>query len=60
MIAEIVALIPDAWLAADAPRVDGEAVDATAHRAAYAEYLTLRLEAPRAFVAEALRARGGT
>ncbi len=60
LIADIVALIPDAWLAADAPRVDGEAVGATAHRAAYAEYLTLRLGAPRAFVAEALRARGGT
>jgi hypothetical protein len=54
IIADIVALIPDAWLIGEAAFAD-----AASQRAAYVEYLTLRLEAPRAFVAEALRARGG-
>lgn len=48
-IERIVGLLPDDWLAEDggpAPR-----------RAAYAGYLQRRLEAPRAFVEEAIRAR---
>jgi hypothetical protein len=60
LLADIVALIPDAWLMGDGPLIDGKPADPVTHRAAYAEYLTLRLAAPRAFVAEALRARGGT
>ncbi|MGH8173984.1 MAG: HipA family kinase, partial [Rhodanobacteraceae bacterium] len=51
-IERIVALIPSAWLAADAPFAD-----AGAHRAAYAAWLMRRLEQPRAFVEEAIRAR---
>jgi len=51
-IERIVASIPDAWLGGDAPFAD-----AGAHRAAYADYLCRRLEAPRAFVEEAIRAR---
>ena len=50
-LAAIVELIPDAWLDDDA----GFASKA-AHRAAYLSYLRRRLEAPRAFVEEALRA----
>ena len=51
-IAAIVALIPDDWLDDDPPFASN-----AAHRAAYADYLTQRLEAPRAFVEEAARAR---
>ncbi len=54
ILADIVALIPDDWLTGDA-----HFTSAAEHRAAYAEYLTLRLAAPRAFVAEAIRAREG-
>ena len=50
-IADIVALIPDAWLA-DEPAFP----DVAAHRAAYERYLCRRLQAPRAFVEEAVRA----
>ncbi|HEY6940856.1 HipA family kinase, partial [Dokdonella sp.] len=51
-IERIVAMIPAEWLGGDAPfaSVDG-------HREAYANYLCRRIEAPRAFVEEALRAR---
>ncbi|MEP6940696.1 MAG: HipA family kinase [Rudaea sp.] len=59
LLAAIVGLIPDAWLAGDGLRIDGVAADAAAHRAAYLDYLTLRLAAPRAFVAEAVRAQAG-
>ena len=52
IISDIVALIPDAWLGGDAPFPD-----ALSHRAAYIDYLTRRLAAPRAFVAEAVNAR---
>jgi hypothetical protein len=48
----IVALIPDSWLG-DEPRF----ASADAHRAAYREWLTRRLETPRAWVEEAVRAR---
>ncbi len=47
-----VALIPDAWLG-DEPLFASKA----AHRAAYGAWLTRRLQAPRAFVEEAARAR---
>jgi hypothetical protein len=51
LLQEIVALIPTEWL-------NGEAGFATAqeHRAAYLSYLLTRLESPRPFVEEALRA----
>ncbi len=51
LLAKIVALVPDEWLAGDAAFPD-----IAAHRAAYIEYLLTRLEAPRAFVEEASRA----
>ena len=48
----IVGEIPAAWLGGDAPFADHRA-----HRDAYAAWLKRRLEAPRAFVEEAIRAR---
>ena len=51
-VEEVVALVPDGWLVAE-----GEHADAAARRRAYADYLTRRLAAPRAFAAEAERAR---
>jgi HipA-like kinase len=48
----IAAAVPDDWLQAE----DG-LPDPDAHRRAYVDYLTTRLEAPRAFVEEAERAR---
>jgi hypothetical protein len=55
LIEAIVRGIPDAWLLAD-PAFD----DAAAHRRVYADYLLRRLESPRAFVEEALRARAAS
>jgi len=52
LIAAIVAQVPPSWLLGDAPFAD---VDA--HRQAYVDYLLQRIEAPRAFVEEAIRAR---
>jgi len=52
VLAAIVGAIPDAWLDANAAFAD-----AAAQRDAYRDYLTRRLEAPRAFVEEAIRAR---
>jgi hypothetical protein len=52
LIGELVALVPEAWLATE-PRFGG----AEAHRAAYAEYFLSRLRAPRDFVREAADAR---
>jgi hypothetical protein len=52
LIAAIVALIPDAWL-----RDEPTFANPDAQRAAYRDYLTRRLSAPRAFVQEAVRAR---
>ena len=49
---EIVDLIPAGWLEAE-PRFADEA----AHRRAYVDYLWRRLQAPRPFVEEAVRAR---
>ncbi|MEF3273780.1 MAG: aminotransferase class I and II [Chloroflexus sp.] len=51
LIRAIVAQVPDEWLA------DPRFPSIEAHRAAYVEYLTLRLTAPRAFVQEAIDAR---
>lgn len=47
----IVANVPEEWL------VDHRFPSVEAHRAAYVEYLGLRLTAPRAFVQEAIDAR---
>jgi hypothetical protein len=52
VIADIVALVPELWLAAKAPFANV----AAAH-AAYTLHLTRRLVAPRAFAEEAIRAR---
>lgn len=52
IITQILSLIPDDWLG-DVPELG----DAAAHRQAYIEYFCQRLEAPRAFVEEARRAR---
>ena len=52
VIAGIVDLIPDGWLDAEPAFADPRA-----HRAAYRQYLSSRLRAPRAFVEEAVRAR---
>lgn len=53
LIEQVVARIPHAWLGGDAPFAD-----AAEHRAAYAAYLCRRIESPRAFLQEAIRARG--
>ena len=52
LVEGLAAAIPDDWLPAEdgLPRPD-------AHRRAYVDYLVARLEAPRAFVEEAERAR---
>jgi hypothetical protein len=50
-IEELVAMIPDTWLGNEPTFAD-----LRAHRAAYVEYLLSRLEAPRAFVEEAINA----
>ena len=52
VVADVVALIPDAWL-----DDDPLAASKPAQRAAYAAYFARRLEAPRAFAQEAARAR---
>jgi hypothetical protein len=52
VLADIVAAIPGAWLEADAGFAD-----AAAHRDAYLQYLQRRIDAPHAFVEEAIRAR---
>ena len=52
LVGRVLALVPDAWLAAE-PRF----ADADSHRAAYAEYLSGRLAPPRDFVKEAADAR---
>ena len=52
MIDQVVGLIPDGWLGDEAEFANHEE-----HRAAYAAYLRRRLESPREFVEEAIRAR---
>ena len=51
-IKEVVNLVPDEWL-----EVTPRFTTTADHRQAYVEYLTKRLDAPRNFVEEALRAR---
>jgi hypothetical protein len=50
VVAQVLALVPDAWLG---PTAD----DAASRRRAYHQYFVTRLEAPRHFVEEAARAR---
>lgn len=52
VLRDIVGLVPDTWLAVDSPF---DSVDE--RRAAYVAYLCARVEAPRNFVQEAIRAR---
>ncbi|HEX6707458.1 MAG TPA: HipA family kinase [Albitalea sp.] len=52
LIRQVVDRVPDAWLC-DEPAF----ADAAAHRAAYVEVLSDRLQAPRTFLEEALRAQ---
>jgi len=52
IIAGIVEQVPDEWLMADAPFDSARAA-----REAYVQHLVRRLEAPRAFLEEAIRAR---
>ena len=52
VIRGILALVPDAWLAADSPFATAQAA-----REAYIRHLSRRLQAPRDFFEEALRAR---
>ena len=49
---DILGCVPDSWLTTDTPFTSPEAV-----REAYLEYLLKRLESPRLFLDEALRAR---
>ncbi|HEU4627558.1 MAG TPA: HipA family kinase [Steroidobacteraceae bacterium] len=51
LIRDIVALVPDVWLAADSPFATPQAA-----RDAYVQHLSRRLQSPRAFVEEAVRA----
>jgi hypothetical protein len=51
-IESIVGLVPDSWLAPEVPSDTPEA-----RRRAYSQYLIRRLEQPRAFLEEAIRAR---
>ncbi|HEY3581106.1 MAG TPA: HipA family kinase [Pyrinomonadaceae bacterium] len=52
VINQVVGLVPDGWL-----ENDTHFKTTAEHRQAYVEYLTRRLEAPRPFVEEAMRAR---
>jgi hypothetical protein len=52
VVAAIIAAIPDVWL-----DENGAADEAARQRRAYERYLTARLQAPRRFVEEAVRAR---
>ncbi len=52
VVGDVVALIPDDWLESDP-----SFADAAAQREAYRDYLCQRLQAPRAFFQEAVRAR---
>jgi len=52
VINQVLALVPDEWL-----NEDSRFTSAAEHRHAYVDYLTRRLEAPRPFVEEAIRAR---
>ena len=52
VIKQVVDLVPDEWL-----NENSRFTTTAEHRRAYADYLTRRLEAPRNFVEEAIRAR---
>jgi HipA-like kinase len=52
VLRDVLGSIPDSWLASDTPFASPDAA-----RAAYLEYLTKRLESPRPFLDEAIRAR---
>jgi hypothetical protein len=52
LIGRVIELIPDDWLVSESPFDE-----AGRHRGAYIEYLSSRLQAPRAFAEEAIRAR---
>jgi len=52
IIAGIVGLVPDSWLGGD-----GAFATPAEYRAAYVQHLVRRLQAPRAFIEEAIRAR---
>jgi hypothetical protein len=52
IVSRIVKLIPDEWLTSDSMFSDSDK-----YRDAYVEYLVMRLESPRVFVEEAIRAR---
>jgi hypothetical protein len=55
LIRATLSLIPDEWLGDES-----QFAGASAHRAAYAEYLLRRLDAPRQFVQEAIDARASS
>lgn len=55
VVRRVVDLVPEAWLEGDAAFADVQA-----HREAYVEHLTSRLQTPRAFLEEALRARSAS
>ena len=57
IIAGIVALIPDSWLAAGSPTKISLFGSPAEYRNAYIEYLTRRIEPPHVFLEEAIRAR---
>lgn len=57
IIARIVGLIPDAWLAAESEASGSPFAAPAEFREAYIEYLTRRLEPPHVFLEEAIRAR---
>jgi HipA-like protein len=56
-ISEVVQLIPDLWLGSHCGAGDAAFAGPGDYRAAYALYLQSRLEAPRIFLEEAIRAR---
>ncbi|HZV94108.1 MAG TPA: aminotransferase class I and II, partial [Caldimonas sp.] len=57
VVEDILALVPDAWLADAAPAPAGEPASPAARRAAYVDHFARRLAAPRPFVTEAASAR---
>jgi len=57
IINAVVNLVPDAWLTGGGQAGDPPFSGPTKTREAYSEYLLRRLEAPQAFVEEAIRAR---
>ena len=56
-IIRIVDLVPDEWMQDDGTKASAPFASVAENRQAYVDYLTRRLEAPRRFVEEAIRAR---